>query len=416
MATDRLTAVRAKQAPPGEKPYKLTDGGGMYLLVDVKGGKYWRMDYRFGEKRKTLALGTYPEVSLAEARSARDQARKQLAAGSDPCGARKLAKLTDAYQAQNTFEAVAREWHKEFSPTWAEHTRWKNLRILELNAFPWIGARLIGEVTAPELLALLRRVKERGLTDTAHRLRQTAGHVFRYGIRTGRCARDISVDLKGALPTTRKTHYAAITDPARFGVLLRDVWAYQGHFATCCAFKLSVLFGLRPGELRSLEWSEVDAGKKLILIPLGKMKARRVHMVPLADQALSIIEELKALTGAGRYCFPGLQNRGRPMCENTINAALRRLGYDTQSDQSAHGFRSSFSTMAHGSGLFRSEVVEVQLAHAHGDQVRLAYDRGDFLEERRKLMAWWADECDRMRQAAVTRSGDQERNPVHGEP
>ena len=401
MATDKLTAIRAKQALPGEKPYKLADGGGMYLLVDAKGGKYWRMDYRFAEKRKTLALGTYPEISLAEARKARDQARKQVYSGADPCGVRKIAKLTDAYQAQNSFEAVAREWHKEFSPTWTEHTRWKNLRILQLNAFPWIGARVIGEVTAPELLSILRRVKERGLLDTAHRLRQTAGQVFRYAIRTGRCDRDISRDLAGALPAKRQVHYAAITDPERLGALLRDLWAYQGHFATCCALRLSALFGLRPGELRALEWSEIDLDEKLIRIPLGKMKARRLHMVPLADQALAILAELRDLTGAGQYCFPGLQSRNRPMSENTVGAALRRLGYDTQADQSAHGFRSSFSTLAHGSGLFRAEVVEVQLAHKHGDAVRLAYDRGDFLEERRKLMTWWSDECDRMRGATT---------------
>lgn len=404
MATDKLTVVKAEQATPREKTYKLADGGGMYLLVDPKGRKYWRMDYRFAEKRKTLAIGIFPEVSLAAARKARNQARDRLRDGVDPCETRKLAKLTAVHRAQNSFEAVAREWHKEFSPTWTEHTRWKNLRILEVNAFPWIGDRPIGEVTAPELLAVLRRVKDRGLLDTAHRIRQTAGMVFRYAIRTGRCDRDISLDLKGALPSKQQTHYAAITDPEKFGVLLRDLWAYQGSFTTCCALKLSVLFGLRPGELRSLEWAEVDTEKKLIRIPFGKMKARRLHLLPLADQALAILAELKPLTGTGKHCFPGLQNHDRPMSENTVNAALRRLGYSTQSDQSAHGFRSSFSTMAHGSGRFRAEVVEVQLAHKHGDAVRLAYDRGDFLEERRKMMAWWADECDALRQATVDKS------------
>jgi len=400
MATDKLTAVSIKQAKPAEKSYKLTDGGGMYLLVDPKGAKYWRLDYRFADKRKTLALGTYPEITLEEARKARDKARKQLKQDIDPCEQRKVGKLTAAHRANNTFEAVAREWHAEFSPTWTKHTQEKNLRIFEKNAFPWIGDRPIAEVTAPELLALIRRVKDRGYLDTAHRLRMTAGQVFRYGISTGRCERDISSDLRGAIPPQRKKHYAAITDPEAFGTLLRDIWAYQGSMTTCCAFRLSALFGLRPGEIRNLEWSEVDIDGKLIRIPLGKMKARRLHVVPLADQATAILEELKPLTGAGRYCFPGLQDHDRPMSENTINAALRRLGYDTQSEQSAHGFRSSFSTMAHGSGLFRPEVVEVQLAHKHGDAVRLAYDRGDFLEERRKLMAWWAGQCDQMRKGA----------------
>ncbi len=401
MATNKLKEIQAKQAKAGEKLYKLTDGDGMYLQVDTKGGKYWRLDYRFAEKRKTLALGAYPDISLEKARKEREKAREHLREGTDPGELRKVNKLTAAHRAAISFESVAREWHREFAPTWSEHNSYKNLRILEINAFPWIGDRPINEVTAPELLATLRRAKDRGLIDTAHRLRQTAGMVFRYGIQTGRCERDISLDLKGALPTKRKTHYAAITDSKSFGTLLRDVWGYQGAFSTCCAFKLSVLFGLRPGELRRLEWSEVDIDEKLICIPLGKMKARRVHVVPLAEQTLALLAELKALTGVGKYCFPGMQDRSRPMCENTINAALRRLGYDTQNDQSAHGFRSSFSTMAHGSGLFRPEVVEVQLAHKHGDAVRLAYDRGDFLDERRKLMAWWADRCDQMRNDAA---------------
>lgn len=399
MATNKLTTIAIKQAKPSEKAIKLTDGGGMYLLIDTKGGKYWRLDYRFAEKRKTLALGVFPEMTIEEARKARDKARKQIKDGEDPCALRKVGKLTAQYSG-NTFEAVAREWHAEFSPTWTKHTIEKNIRILEINAFPWIGARLIDEITAPELLAIIRRVKDRGFLDSAHRLRGTAGQIFRYGIQTGRCVRDISADLRGAIPPVRKTHYAAITDPVAFGGLLRDIWAYQGDFATCSAFRLSALFGLRPGEIRNLEWSEVNLEARLIRIPLGKMKARRLHVVPVADQAALILEELKPMTGAGKYCFPGRNDRERPMSENTINAALRRLGYDTQTEQTAHGFRSSFSTMAHGSGLFRPEVVEVQLAHKHGDAVRLAYDRGDFLDERRKLMTWWAGQCDEMRLGA----------------
>lgn len=400
MATNKLTAVEVAKAKPGEKAIKLADGDGMYLLIDTKGGKYWRLDYRFAEKRKTLALGVFPETTLDEARRARDKARKQIKEGIDPSAARKADRLTAALRASNTFEAVAREWHAEYKATWTPHTAEKNLRILEINAFPWIGSRPIAELTAPELLAVIRMTKDRGLLDTAHRLRMTAGQVFRYGIVTGRCERDISADLRGAIPPHRKTHRAAITDPQAFGQLLRDVWAYQGSLTTCCAFRLSALFGLRPGEVRNLEWSEVDIDERLIRIPLGKMKARRLHVVPLADQAVKILEALRPLTGAGRYCFPGVQSRDRPMSENTINAALRRLGYDTRTEQSAHGFRSSFSTMSHGSGLFRPEVVEVQLAHKHGDAVRLAYDRGDFLMERRKLMTWWADQCDQMRKTA----------------
>ena len=400
MTIGRLTAVAVKQAKPADKPYKMTDGGGMYLLVDVKGGKYWRFNYRFAGKNKTLAMGSYPLTSLAEARDARDKARKLLEENTDPGMVKKVARLTAHHAAENSFEAVAREWQEKFKSSWTEHTATKNLRILEANAFPWIGHRPIDDLKAPELLAVIRRVETRGLIDTAHRLRMTAGQVFRYGIATGRCERNIAADLSGALVPLKKTHLAAITDPTKFGQLLRDAWGYQGQFSTSCAFKLSALFGLRPGEVRALEWSEVDTDNALIRIPLGKMKSRRMHTVPLCRQALQILEELKPMTGGGRFCFPGIRMNDRPMSENTINAALRRLGYDTKKEQTAHGFRSSFSTMAHGSGLFRSEVVEIQLAHKHGDAVRLAYDRGEYLEERRRLMQWWADECDRMREGA----------------
>lgn len=400
MTIGNLTAVAVKQAKPADKPYKMTDGGGMYLLVDVKGGKYWRFNYRFAGKSKTLALGSYPLTSLAEAREGRDKARKLLEQNTDPGMVKKVAKLTAHHAAENSFEAVAREWQEKFKSSWTEQTANKNLRILEVNAFPWIGHRAIDDLRAPELLAVIRRIEARGLIDTAHRLRMTAGQVFRYGIATGRCDRNIAADLSGALVPLKKTHFAAITDPAKFGQLLRDIWGYEGQFSTSCAFKLSALFGLRPGEVRGLEWSEVDVDNALIRIPLGKMKSRRLHTVPLCRQALQIIEELKPLTGGGRFCFPGMRMNDRPMSENTINAALRRLGYDTKNEQTAHGFRSSFSTMAHGSGLFRGEVVEIQLAHKHGDAVRLAYDRGEYLEERRRLMQWWADECDRMREGA----------------
>lgn len=407
MSTGKLTAVAVKNARPADRPYKLSDGGGMFLLVNAV-GKYWRVAYRFAGKQKTLALGPYPEVTLEAARKARDAARLLLRDGTDPGMVRKVDKLTARHKSENTFEAVAREWHGKYKATWTEHTAHKNIRILEINIFPWLGSRPIGDVTAPELLAVIRRVEERGLLDTAHRLRYTTGQVFRYGIATGRCGRDLSADLRGAITPLRKQNMAAIVDPLAFGKLLRDVWAYKGALVTCCAFRLSALFGLRPGEVRALEWVEVDFENRLIRIPMGKMKARRLHVVPLAPQALAILEELRPLTGGGRYCFPGMQNRDRPMSENTINAALRRMGYDTRREHTAHGFRSSLSTMAHGSGLFRAEVVEVQLAHKHGDPTRLAYDRGDFLEERRKLMAWWADQCDQMRQGA-------EVIPLHGE-
>lgn len=397
MATDKLNARQVEMAKPTGKPYKLSDGDGMYLYVDAQGRRYWRLDYRYGDRRKTISLGPYPDLSLKDARRAREGVRQMIRDGKDPTEQRKVDKHTDEHRTATSFEAVAREWHIQMSPKWTEHTQKKNIRILELNAFPWIGMRKIDEVTVPELLACIRRVKDRGLLDTAHRLREIAGQVLRYGIQTGRCERNIAVDLRGAIPPKNKTNLPAITERKAFGKLLAAIWAYKGRFPTVCAFKLSALFGLRPGEIRCLEWGEIDIGERLIRIPMGKMKARRLHVVPLSAQAEAILEELRPLTGAGRYCFPGLHDPEKPMSENTICAALRRMGYDTQSQHTAHGFRSSFSTMAHGSGLFRPEVVEVQLSHKHGDAVRLAYDRGDFLEERRTLMAWWANECDQMR-------------------
>lgn len=403
MATDKLNARQVELAKAREKPYKLADGEGMYLYVDCQGRRYWRFDYRFGERRKTISFGPYPEVSLARARRSREEARLRIRDGHDPSEERKVDLLTKTHRNTTSFEAVAREWHAEFSQGWTVHTQKKNIRILELNAFPWLGERNIADIKAPELLACVRRVKDRGLLDTAHRLREVAGQVFRFAIQTGRCDRNIAVDLRGAIPSKSKSNLAAITEPQAFGQLLRAIWSYKGRFPTSCAFKLSALFGLRPGEVRKLEWSEIDFDNRLIRIPFGKMKARRMHLVPVSAQALAILEELRPLTGAGRFCFPGLHDPQKPMSENTICAALRRMGYDTQTQHSAHGFRSSFSTMAHGSGLFRAEVVEVQLSHKHGDAVRLAYDRGDFLEERRQLMDWWAGQCDEMR---LRESGD----------
>jgi integrase len=396
-----LTDIQIRNAKPLEKPYKLADSGGLYLLVNPNGSKLWRLKYRIHGKEKMLSIGPYLETKASEARKQREEAKEMLKQGIDPSQQKRVDKLTSKANAENSFEAVAREWHQTRADSWAASTAVNNLRILEINAFPWIGCRPIRDVSAPELLAVLRRVEERGLGDTAHRLRTVAGQVFRYGVATGRCEHDIASDLRGALKHHRKQHFAAVTEPTEFGKLLRDIWAYQGAFPTCVAFRLSVLFGLRPGEVRQLEWSEVETGDDaLIRIPMGKMKQRRMHVVPLSKQAIALLESLRPLTGHGKYCFPGKQNHDRPMSENTINAALRRLGYDTQGDHSAHGFRSSFSTLAHDSGHWRREVVEVQLSHKHAGEVALSYDRGDYLRERRQLMQWWSDECDRMRVGA----------------
>jgi integrase len=396
-----LTDVQIRNAKPQDKPYKLTDGGGLYLLIHPSGGKRWRWKYYIHGKEKLLAIGVYPDVTIAEARKKRDEARELLKDGLDPSQQKQIDKLTSKAKAGNSFETVAKEWHAKYSRTVEAGTAARNLRILELNVFPWLGDRPIADINAPELLAVLRRMESRGILETAHRTRALASKVFRYGIATGRCERDAAEDVKGSLTPCQTENLAAIVDPLKFGQLLRDIWAYQGNFATCVAFRLSALFGLRPGELRKLEWAEVDTGENaLIRIPMGKMKKRRVHVVPLSQQAIALLDELRPLTGHGKYCFPGMKDHARPMSENTINAALRRLGYDTQEEQCAHGFRSSFSTLANDSALWRKEVVEVQLAHKHGNEVELTYNRGDYLKERRRLMQWWSDECDRMRTGA----------------
>lgn len=396
-----LTDVQIRNTKPQDKPYKLTDGGGLYLLIHPSGGKRWRWKYYLHGKEKLLAIGTYPDVTIAEARRKRDDARELLKNDIDPSQQKQIDKLTSKVKAENSFEAVAREWYAKYSRTVEAETAERNLRILELNIFPWLGDRPIAEVAAPELLAVLRRAESRGILETAHRARALVSKVFRYGIATGSCERDAAEDLKGALTPRQKESFAAITDPMLFGRLLRDIWGYQGAFATCVALRLSALFGLRPGELRGLEWSEVDTGENaLIRIPMGRMKKRRMHVVPLSRQACELLEELRPLTGHSQLCFPGVTDHSRPMSENTINAALRRLGYSTKEEHTGHGFRSSFSTMAHGSGLWRREVVEVQLSHKHGSEVELTYDRGDYLEERRQMMQWWSGECDRMRTGA----------------
>lgn len=395
-----LTDSKIRNAKSTDRPYKLFDAKGLYLYVTPAGGRIWRLKYRMYDKERLLTIGTYPEVSLADARQKQLEARALIKQGKDPSLQKQIDKLTAQKNAQNSFERVAREWVEKFQATRTEGTNQRNLRMLELHAFPWIGNRPISEIRPVELLAVLQKCEQRGTLEVAHRLRSLCSAVFCFGVATGRCEHDIANDLKGALTPRQKQNMAAIIEPIQFGQLLRDIWAYQGHFVTLVAFKLSALLALRPTELRALEWSEIDLDNAIINIKLERMKKRRAHLVPLARQALELLHTIKEHTGHLNYCFPGLQGKDRPMSENTINAALRRLGYDTQKDHTAHGFRSAFSTLANASGLFRKEVIEVSLAHRHGNEVELTYNRGNYLQERRELMQWWADECDKMRQGA----------------
>jgi len=370
---------------------KLIDGRGLFLLVAPSGGKWWRFRYRFEGKHKLLSLGTYPAVTLKDARVKRDEMRRLLAAGIDPGQARKAEKA--ARGDANSFEAVAREWIGKYAPTWAESHASKIIRRLERDVFPWIGARPVGHITAPELLAVVRRIEQRGALETAHRALRNSGQVFRYAVATGRAERDPAADLRGALPPVKAKHLAAITDPEAVGALLRAIAGYQGSLVTRCALRLAPLTFVRPGELRKAVWAELDLNAAEWRIPAERMKMKQPHIVPLSRQAVAILRELHPLTGAGRYVFPGARTADRYMSENTVNASLRRLGF-TGEEICGHGFRAMARTILDEVLNVRPDFIEHQLAHAVRDPNGRAYNRTAFLAERRKMMQAWADYLD----------------------
>ncbi|MFC1885392.1 tyrosine-type recombinase/integrase, partial [Thermodesulfobacteriota bacterium] len=350
-----LIDVSIRNAKPKEKPYKLYDEKGLYVLVN-KTGRYFRYDYRYAGKRKTFALGVYPDVKLAEAREKRDDARKLLQNGIDPSQRRKESKSLKYEQAENSFETVAREWFGKNKHIWTKGHSRTIIRRLELNIFPWLGSRPIALITAPELLAVLRRIENRGALETAHRVKQICGQVFRYGIATGRAERDPSADLRGALSPAKPRRMATITNPQKIGELLRAIEGYEGHLVTKCALRLAPLVFVRPGELRQAEWGEIDLEQAEWKIPAEKMKMRSPHIVPLATQSIEIFNELEPLTGRGQYLFPSLRTSKRPMSNNTVLAALRRMGYSKE-EMSGHGFRAMASTVLHEQG-WQSDLIE----------------------------------------------------------
>ncbi|MEO9091122.1 MAG: integrase arm-type DNA-binding domain-containing protein [Rhodanobacter sp.] len=392
-----LTPSAVANAKSQAKSYKLTDERGMYLLVNPDGARWWRFDYRRPDtrKRNTLSLGTFPDVSLRKARDKRDEARSLLADGIDPGIERKATKAAGEERAANSFAAVAEEWLAKqaarMAPATFEKARWTFDDLL----FPWIGSRPIAEIDAPELLKLLRRIEERGARETAHRTKQRAGQVFRYAIATARAKHDPTADLRGALAPVVSTSRAAITDPTKVGVLLRAIDAYQGSLVTKCALRLAPLVFVRPGELRRAEWSEFDLDAAVWRIPAGKMKMREEHIVPLPAQAVAILRELQPLTGRGQYLFPSHRGKGRMMSENTINAALRYMGFD-KATMTGHGFRAMASTRLNEMG-WAPDVIERQLAHAERNKVRAAYNRAQYLDERTRMMKAWADYLDGLR-------------------
>lgn len=393
-----LTDISIRAAKPEEKPYKLADGGGLYLMVHPNGSKYWRLKYRVAGKEKVLAIGKYPLISLGEARERREQAKRLLVNGKDPSEVKQAQKLEAKQLAANTFEAVAREWHKKRISKWTEKTGNRNIRILERNIFPHIGNSPIANVSSQALLEALHKMEKRGIVDTAHRALQLCGEVFRYAIATGRAQADLSLVLKGALAPTREKHHASITDPKKIGELLRDLYDYQGAYLTRQALKLAPLLFVRPGELRSAEWEDFDLEAAEWRLPAKKMKMRGMHIVPLSRQAIEILHELQQHTGDGKYLFPGVRTVERPMSENTINAALRRLGYQ-KDEMTGHGFRSMASTILHEQG-WPHGAIERQLAHAERNKVAAAYNYAEYLPQRREMMQAWADYLDGLRTGA----------------
>jgi len=399
-----LTDTNIRKIKPGTTTIKRSDGGGMFIEVKPNGSRYWRMNYRFEGKQKTMAFGVYPAVTLADARQRRADAKRLLANGIDPNAAKKAAKVARAVAAaaaQDTFENVARAWvkYREDSGETSAATIGKDLWRLEGYLFPAIGSRPIAEITAKELRDVLRGIEEKGKAETASRTKITAGQVFRWAILEGKTETDPTAPLRRQFTTPTPTHRAAITDPAKIGELMRAIHGYTGRAVTLAALKLAPLVFVRPGELRAAEWAEVDLEGALWRIPAERMKMKQPHLVPLSTQAVEILRELQGLTGDGRYVFPALGKPGTPMSEAAVLQALKRLGY-SGSEMTGHGFRSMAATRLNEMG-WNADAVERQLAHAEPNKVRAAYtSAAQYLEERTRMMQAWADYLDGLRTGA----------------
>lgn len=392
-----LTDTKIKQAKQQEKDYKLSDEKGLYLLVTKKGAKYWRLKFRFGDKEKVLALGVYPETSLKEARVNRDKAREQIRLGNDPSTIRKIEKISKTEAGANSFKAIATEWYQVKMKDKSYSYQTRSMRALEKNLFPAIGHRPISEITPPELLSCLRKIEARNAIDMAKRTKQIAGLVFRYAIATGRAERDPSQDLAGALQPSQKKHFAAITDPVKVGILMNAIDGFEGTATVKAALKLSPLLFCRPGELRHMEWSEIDWLQSRWELPAHKMKMRQPHIVPLSDQAIKILKEQQLLTGNGKYVFPSARGRSRPLSENGVRTALRTMGYSNET-MTAHGFRAMARTILDEVLGIPSDHIEAQLAHKPAGALGAAYNRSKYLKDREKMMQVWADYLDKLRQ------------------
>lgn len=392
-----LTNTAILNAKPEARPRKLADEKGLFLLVHPNGSKYWRLKYRFGGTEKLLALGVYPDVSLADARQRRDDARKLLANEVDPGTVKQQTKRATKENAANSFEAIAREWFAKHLHSWAPSHAEKIISRLERDVFPWLGSKPVIEINAPIVLEVLRRIEQRGTLDTAHRAKGNISQVMRYAIATGRAERDPCPDLRGALPPAKETNLPSITDPVQVGELLRAIQAFRGTFVVQSALRLAPLLFVRPGELRRAEWAGFDLDKAEWRYFVTKTKTE--HSVPLATQAVEILKELHALTGHGRYVFPG-RDPQKAMSEAAVNAALRRMGYDTKTEITGHGFRAMARTILAEELHQKPEVIEHQLAHKVPDASGTAYNRTKFLPQRTAMMQLWADYLDKLKAGA----------------
>jgi len=397
-----LTTRKLETCKPAEKPVRLFDTAGLYCEIAPKGGKWWRFRYKFRGKEKRISLGVFPTVSLAAARAKRDEMRTLLLDGIDPAARRRAIAESANAAATDTFESIAREWHSQQSSIWSEGHAERVINRLEKEIFPFIGGSAVTDISAVQVLDALRKIVDRGLRETAHRARADCSSIFRFAILTGRATSDPCIHLRGAIPPVRATHFAAVTEPRRVGELMRAIHHYSGDPVTRAALRLLPLVIVRPGELRHARWSEFDLEEAMWRIPAGRMKMRREHVVPLSRQAVALLKALAPLTSkvsaksdtTDNLVFPGLRSSDRPISENTLNGALRRLGF-SQEEMTSHGFRAMASTLLHEQG-WNSDAIERQLAHSPSDHVKAAYHRGAHLAERRKMMQSWADFLDQL--------------------
>jgi integrase len=391
----KLTDTAVRKSKPEPKPFKMTDGGGLFLSVQPSGSKYWRLAYRFEGKQKLLALGVYPDVPLVLARERRDAARKLLATGVDPSENRKAAKATRMERAENSFEVVAREWLISHMKSKAASHREKIIRRFELYLFPWLGGKPISDITARQILEAVLRIEKQGKLETAHRALQICGQVFRYAVQTGRADRDVTADLKGALPPAAVNHMATFTEPEDVAELLRAIDGFKGSFTVQCALRIAPMLFVRPGELRMAKWADIDLDSAEWRYVVSKTKTD--HLVPLPKQVVALLRELHPFSVHGEYVFRGGHDPKKAMSEAAINAALKRMGYDTKTQITGHGFRAMARTILHERLGVDPHIIEHQLAHKVPDALGMAYNRTKFIEQRRAMMQAWADYLDKLK-------------------